>query len=94
MSYSFSVKAPSAGALATAIGQQFDAIIASQPVHAADRDQVVAAVQALAGVMRAPTDSEDIGATVYGSVSSDPTQTPPTIEAVSVNISLGFTPKA
>lgn len=69
MSYSFSVTAPSKAEAKEKIAAEFDKILASQPVHAADRASAQAAAEAFVDVLSGPADGEEIAVTVNGYVS-------------------------
>ena len=68
MSYSFNVTAPTKDEAKEKITAEFDKVIASQPVHAADRDAAQAAAHAFVDVLSAPADGEEIRVSVHGSV--------------------------
>lgn len=69
MSYSFSVTATSKVEAKEKIAAQFDTILASQPVHAADRSSAQAAAEAFVDVLRDPAENEQVAVTVNGYVS-------------------------
>lgn len=69
MSYSFSVTATSKAEAKEKIAAQFDTILASQPVHAADRASAQAAAGAFVDVLKDPAADEEIGVGVSGYVS-------------------------
>ena len=66
MSYSFSVRAVTAAAAIAAVGTKFDEVVASQPVHANDRDAAVAAATAYIGLLAEPGADQEIAVTVDG----------------------------
>lgn len=69
MSYSFSVTATSKAEAKEKIAGQFDTILASQPVHAADRASAQAAAEAFVDVLKEPAGDEEITIGVSGYVS-------------------------
>lgn len=69
MSYSFNVTAASKVEAKEKIASEFAKIVASQPVHAADRASAQAAAQSYVDMLQDPADGEEIAATVNGYVS-------------------------
>jgi hypothetical protein len=69
MSYSFNVTATSKAEAKEKIAAQFDTILASQPVHAADRASAQAAAQSYVDMLQDPADGEEIAVSVNGYVS-------------------------
>lgn len=71
MSYSFNVRAASKAAVVAAASAELDKVVAAQPVHAAERAQAQAAVEAFVGLVAEPegTDQE-LSVSVNGSVGS------------------------
>jgi hypothetical protein len=68
MSYSFNVAASTKAEAKARISAEFDKVVASQPVHAADRDAAEAAAAAFVDVLADPADGEEIRVSVHGSV--------------------------
>lgn len=68
MSYSFSVKANSVKDATGKIREQFDAVVASQPTHVADKEAAVVAAQELVILLKFEEGNE-INVSMYGSLS-------------------------
>jgi len=68
MSYSFSVRASSKSEVGAQVAAEFDKVVASQPVHAADKQAVNDAAQAFVGILRDPGEGEYVGVSVSGSL--------------------------
>lgn len=68
MSYSFSVNGNSTAEAVTKAKEQFDAVVTSQPVHATDRDLVVAGIEGAAALFAEPSDAQSLFLSVYGSI--------------------------
>lgn len=68
MSYSFSVTAATKAEAKEKIAAEFDRVLASQPVHAVDRDAAQAAAEAFVEMLGEPIEGQHIAVTVYGSV--------------------------
>lgn len=68
MSYSFSVTASNKTDATRQIREQFDAVVASQPVHAADREAAVVAAQNLVRALAEPTEGDEIYVNMNGSL--------------------------
>lgn len=68
MSYSFSVTASAKDEAKQKIGEQFDTVLAGQPVHSVDRDAAQAAAEAFVDVLHDPAANEEIRVSVSGSV--------------------------
>ena len=66
MSYSFNVRTADKASVADALAAEFDKVVASQPVHAADREVALATAAAVLGVIAAPGDGQDISVNVSG----------------------------
>lgn len=69
MSYSFNVTASSKVEAKEKVAAEFDTILASQPVHAADRASAQAAADAFVDLVKEPGEGEEIAVTVNGYVS-------------------------
>lgn len=65
MSYSFGLKAATKAAAIAEISKQLDAVVAAQPVHAADRAQAQAASEAFVNLLP-DDDAQDVGASISG----------------------------
>lgn len=86
MSYSFSVSAATKQEAIQKVADELAKVVAAQPVHSADQDQVNAAVNGFADSVLADDDAHDVHISVNGhltSVNGD-------IHAVGVSISLGL----
>jgi hypothetical protein len=68
MSYSFNVRAHTDEEVIDSIAAEFDKVIASQPIHEADRGQAAAAAEAFLEIIPAPTEDQDYSVSVSGSV--------------------------
>ena len=91
MSYSFSVKAQTADDAMEKVREEMDKLVETQPVHSADRQQALNAAVSFLSILRSPKPTEDVYASVSGSVwSGDAGE----LNSASVNISVGFTQKA
>lgn len=97
MSYSFSVSAANAEDAKTELANQFDAVVAQQPIHSVDRDAAQAAVESMIDLVSppssaAPSPGQQLHVTVYGSVSSRPaTQDADAFtNGVSLNVSISI----
>jgi hypothetical protein len=91
MSYSFSVTAASKAEAKQKIAAEFDSILASQPVHAADRASAQAAAEAFVDVLKDPAEDEQIAVSVNGYVSW---RAEGEFTGASVGVSAGVRPKA
>lgn len=67
MSYSVNVTKPTKAELETAIGHEFLNVLSSQPAHASDIGQALAATKSLIGLMR-DDPARDLSASVSGSI--------------------------
>ncbi|MGJ0508923.1 MAG: hypothetical protein ACR652_17705 [Methylocystis sp.] len=67
MSYSFTVRAASKAEANQKVADELANVVASQPVHEADRDQAQAAATAFIGLLRFD-ETQDISVSVNGSV--------------------------
>lgn len=69
MSYSFTAKASSKQQAKDLIAENFENVVATQGVHAADRSAAVACGQAFVDVLTAePGENEEIQVSMYGSL--------------------------
>lgn len=84
MSYSFSARGKDVEAMLTKVGSEFATIVANQPIHAKDREAVIAAVRELAEIVEVE-DGKELIASVSGSVYWQGTDT---VRSASVNISV------
>lgn len=66
MSYSFSAKGATKAAAKAAVAAEFDKVIASQPVHAADKAAAIATAEAMIDVTREPAEGEEVRVSVSG----------------------------
>lgn len=69
MSYSFSVVAATKADVKTKIAAEMDAVVLSQPVHAADHDPAIAAASAYIDLLADPADHEQVSVSVCGYLS-------------------------
>ena len=70
MSFSFSVRGATVAAVVAAATAKMDEAVAAQPSHAADRDAVVAAAKAYAGMLGKPEKgTQEIMLNIHGSLS-------------------------
>lgn len=69
MSYSFSVTASDKTDATKQIRDQFDAVVASQPSHAADKEAAVVAAQSLVRLLAEPHEGDELYVSVSGSLS-------------------------
>lgn len=91
MSYSFSIQAATVAEAQSKVDDELAKVVASQTVHSVDRDQASAAVASFLNLMRAPKDTENLYASVSGSVwVADDGKT---VNSAGVNVSVGFTQK-
>ena len=68
MSYSFSVTADTMDDATRQIREQFDAVVAAQPSHAADKEAAVVAAQTLVRLLDVSGDGEEIYVSMSGSL--------------------------
>lgn len=71
MSYSFAVTASSKVDATRQIREQFDAVVAAQPSHAADKEAAVVAAQTLVRILADPQEGDEIYVSMYGSLGWD-----------------------
>lgn len=69
MSYSFNVQAPTKEEAKIAVEAEFEKVLASQPVHAADLPAARIAAAAFIDVLKDPTEAEEVKVRVNGWVS-------------------------
>jgi hypothetical protein len=67
MSYSFNVHAPTKAAAKDAVSAKFDEVVATQPIHARDRNAVLANANAVIDLLM-EDDTRDIAVSVSGYV--------------------------
>lgn len=93
MSYSFTVKAATKAEVLAAVAVEMDKVIASQPVHAADKDLVLAHAATVVGFL--PDDpSRDISVGCNGYLSWTAQPAEEHISGVSVNCGANLVAKA
>ena len=83
MSYSFNVVRGTKADLALALNEEFDKVVASQPVHKTDIGQAEAAAKSLLDLME-DDPAQDLSASVSGSIS----MTDEKVLALSVSVNL------
>ncbi len=96
MSYSFTVSGTSKADAVAKVAAEFEQVVASQPVHAADKDAAMNAANAFVGLLQEPAENEVIAVNVYGSLSwQDYSDTAPTIfRSGNVGVSASISIKA
>jgi hypothetical protein len=92
MSYSFSARAATKPEVIAKVAAQFDAVVAAQPVHSADRAQAQAAAEAFLGVLPDAADGRDFYVSVSGSVgwNGNLGEADHVLTAAGVNVSASF----
>lgn len=90
MSYSFNVRAASAALAMTAVSTKLDEVVASQPVHEADKEQALAAAEAFLTLVP-EKEGHEYSVSVNGSVIS--VDGVLTQASVGVNVGLIAVPK-
>lgn len=68
MSYGFSVRGATVALAAAAVASKFDEVVATQPVHAKDREGAIAAATTFAGLISEPGEGQEVMISVSGSV--------------------------
>ena len=68
MSYSFSARGATKADVIAKVSAELDKVVVSQPIHAADRAQAQAAVEAFVAVIPENADGKDFYVSVSGSV--------------------------
>lgn len=68
MSYSFSIAASTKADAARQIREQFDAVVATQPSHTADKEAAVVAAQTLVRLLAEPHEGDEIYVSMNGSL--------------------------
>jgi hypothetical protein len=68
MSYSFTVTAGNKEDATRQIREQFDAVVVSQPSHAADKEAAVVAAQTFVRLLAEPGEGDEIYVNMYGSL--------------------------
>jgi hypothetical protein len=68
MSYSFSITADTKEDATRQIREQFDAVVISQPSHAADKEAAVVAAQSFVRLLADPGEGLEIYVSMYGSL--------------------------
>jgi hypothetical protein len=68
MSYSFQVTAGTKMDATQKIREQFDALVVTQPAHAADKEAAVVAAQTLVKLLAEPREGDEIYVSMYGSL--------------------------
>lgn len=69
MSYSFSVKAPTKAEAKAKVAEQFAAVVAGQPTHAADQNAAVACAEAFINTLADPNEGDEVHVSMNGSLS-------------------------
>jgi hypothetical protein len=68
MFYSFSVRGSTKDDVLTKVAAELDKVVASQPIHSADRQQAQASVEAFLEILPDVVDGKDFNVSVSGSV--------------------------
>ena len=89
MSYSFNVTRATTSDLALALNEEFDKVVASQPVHQADIVHAEAAAKSLLDLM-ADDPARDLSASVSGSI----WKTDAGVQSLGLSINLSFVARA
>jgi|GEM_PF-882312 len=66
MSYSFNVRAASKAEAKVKVAAELDKVVASQPVHSADREQAMATAAAFIDMLADAGDNQDVAVSVNG----------------------------
>jgi len=69
MSYSFSVAADTKAEAKVQIAAEFDRIVSTQPIHAADREVAQGAAESFVDLVSEPAENQTLVVNVHGSVS-------------------------
>lgn len=96
MSYSFNTAGATTAEVMENVGKELDAVVASQPVHAKDRDTHFEAVEAMVDLVREPNENECILVNVSGSCYGSGDYSKPDnmeLDGASLNVSVSFRPK-
>lgn len=95
MSYSFSARGVTKAEVLTKVSAELDRVVASQPVHQADRYQVQAAVEAFLEILPSNPDGKEFSVSVSGSVGwNGLTDADLVITGAGVNVSASLVPAA
>jgi hypothetical protein len=92
MSYSFSVQAPSKDEAKAALAAQFDAVVVSQPTHAADKNAAITAASAFIDMLTDPDETQIISVSMHGSLGWN-TPDPKSFTGAGVGISASLVAK-
>jgi hypothetical protein len=68
MSYSFSVRGATKAEVTAKVSAELDKVVATQPIHSADRAQAQAAAEAFVAIVPDNADGKDFYVSVSGSV--------------------------
>ena len=69
MSYSFNVRAADKADACAKVTAELDKVVASQPIHEADRAQAQTAAEAFTALLGEPGENQEISVSVSGSIS-------------------------
>lgn len=89
MSYSFSSQAATKAEVLKKVAAEFDHVVGQQPVHAADKEQVLAAVTAFVNLLR-DDETLDVIVSVTGSIYVPESG----VQNAGISINAAFTKKA
>lgn len=89
MSFSFNVRGATVALALAAVAVELDKVVAQQPVHAADREQIGKVVESHAALLT-PDTERDVSIHVSGSISTSQVSegAPPFITGVNVSVSV------
>lgn len=90
MSYSFNCRGATKDELKARVADEFDKVVASQPIHSTDRAAHQETVAMLIDVCRDPAEAEAIVANVSGSCWA--VEGKDGLESASVNVTISFAP--
>ncbi len=90
MSYSFSARGATKEAVLKSVEEKLDGVVASQPVHAADRNSAFEAVKAYIDLVTLPA-GKDYSVAVHGSVGWN-ADAPEVLTGAGVGVSVSYLP--
>lgn len=97
MSYSFNLRVATIAAVAAAVATKFDEVVATQPVHAKDREVAIATATSVAGLVGEPGENQEVSVSVNGWVQWHGAlaagEVPDELTGASVSVTVGIVPK-
>lgn len=93
MSYSFNFAAPSRQEAMDRAGEAFDRIVNAQPLHAKDRKQALAALDAMVKLVPEPKSGQVVNVTMSGSLTWRGAQEAADIIGAGVSVHAGVGPE-